>query len=193
MGLPLRRDAKHLVVGHSEAEALACLSPSPACPWEKCLPQRASVSLSLLTQCSLTESPEVWVCLVNPWQDGIQAPKKTSPRGQRMEKAWRDGNMGLRRETHSCCPDPERREEDVGALGSRRGREGPVLLPEGTARIPDPPKEQRWRRGNQEEEVPRLDGWESNVTPALKPAALPAEMLLPAAGTMGLSCSALPP
>lgn len=74
-------------------------------------------------------------------------------------------------------------------LGSRRGREGPVLLPEETADIPDPPKEQRWRRGNQEGEDPRLEGWESKVMPAVRPA----EMLLPAAGTTDLPCSALLP
>lgn len=81
-----------------------------------------------------------------------------------MEKAKTDGNVGLRRETCLCCPDPERREEDVGALGSGRVREGPVPLPEGTTHILDPPKEQRWRRGNQDGEVSRLEGWESSVT-----------------------------
>lgn len=51
-----------------------------------------------------------------------------------------------------------------------------------TTSILDPPK--RWRRGNQE-------CWESNFMPAVKPGALPVEMLLPIAGTMGLSCPAL--
>lgn len=78
-------------------------------------------------------------------------------------------------------------------LVSTRGREGPVLLLEVTAHTPDPPKKQRWRRGNQEGDVPRLEGWESNVTPALKPAALSSETLLPSAGATGLFCSALSP